>query len=85
MKKKILLIPIILILVIILSGIVFYNVGLKAVSSDKNKVEFIVEEGSTYYSVINKLKKQDLIKNELCFKVYIKLNNKNNIVFIEWM
>ena len=79
MKKKIFLIPIILVIVIILSIIVFYNVGLKAVSSDNNKVEFIVEEGSTYYSVINKLKNQNLIKNELCFKIYIKLNNKNNI------
>ena len=79
MKKKILLIPLVLIIIIILGIVLFYNLGLKAVSSDKTEVEFVVEEGSTYYSVIKKLKQENLIKNELCFKVYIKLNNKNNI------
>ena len=79
MKKKILLIPLVLIIIIILGIVLFYNLGLKAVSSDNTEVDFIVEEGSTYYSVIKKLKEENLIKNELCFKIYIKLNNKNNI------
>ena len=79
MKKKILLIPLVLIIILILGIVLFYNLGLKAVSSDNAEVDFIVEEGSTYYSVINKLKEENLIKNELCFKIYIKLNNKNNI------
>ena len=39
----------------------------------------MVESGSTYYSIVSKLKKQDLIKNELCFKLYVKFNNINNL------
>ena len=79
MKKKLLLIIIPTILIFIVGIILFYNIGLSAVSSDSSEVEFVIEEGSTYYSVINKLKNQNLIKNELCFKIYIKLNNKNRL------
>ena len=79
MKKKLLLIITFTILIFIVGIILFYNNGLSAVSSDSSEIEFVIEEGSTYYSVINKLKKENLIKNELCFKLYIKLNNKNRL------
>lgn len=79
MKKKIILLLSSVIVVFILLVIVFYNLGLKAVGSDSSEVEFVIEEGSTYYSVIQKLKEENLIKNELCFKIYIKLNNKNRL------
>jgi len=79
MKKKILLFSIVIIFIIILCGILFYNLGLKAVGSDDKKIEFVIEDGSTYYRVIDKLKEQGLIKNKLCFKIYIKLNNKNKL------
>lgn len=79
MKKKILVVSIVIVFIIILSWILFYNLGLKAVGSDDKKVEFIIEEGSTYYSVIDKLEKEGLIKNKLCFKIYIKLNSKSKL------
>ena len=79
MKKKLLLIILSTILILIVGIILFYNIGLGAVSSDSSEVEFVIEEGSTYYSVINKLKNENLIKNELCFKIYIKLNSKNRL------
>ncbi len=79
MKKKLVLIFGIIILVIISSVLLFYNINLKAVSSDNTEVDFVIEEGSTYYSVIEKLYNENLIKNELCFKIYIKLNNKNRL------
>ena len=79
MKKKILLASIFIIFIIILLGILFYNLGLKAVGSDDQKIDFIIEEGSTYYSVIDKLKEEGLIRNKLCFKLYIKLNSKNKL------
>ena len=79
MKKKILLASIFIIFIIILLGILFYNLGLKAVGSDDQKIDFIIEEGSTYYSVIDKLKEEGLIRNKLCFKLYIKLNGKNKL------
>ena len=79
MKKNLLLRVIPTILIFIVGIILFYNTGLSAVSRDSSEVEFAIEEGSTYYSVISKLKNENLIKNELCFKIYIKLNNKNRL------
>ena len=69
MKKKLILILSIIVIVIIGSILLFYNIGLGAVSSDDTEVDFVIEEGSTYYSVIKKLKNDGLIKNELCFKI----------------
>jgi len=79
MKKKVVFIIFSIIVATILLLMLIYNLGLKAVSKDSNEVEFVIEEGSTYYSVINKLKVENLIKNEMCFKIYIKLNNKNRL------
>ena len=82
MKKNILIITGLIlgvIATIILACIVFYNVNLKAVSSDSTEVEFMVDSGSTYYNVISKLKDQELIRNELVFKLYIKFNKVNDI------
>ena len=79
MKKRVVLILSVILIIGILLGIIFYNVGLKAVSSDNIEIEFIIDEGSTYYSVINKLKEENIIKNELCFKIYIKLNSKTRL------
>ena len=82
MKKKILkIISLILVVIIalVLAGLIFYNINLKAVSSESTEVDFMVDSGSTYYNVINKLKKDGLIKNELVFKIYIKLNKVNDI------
>ena len=77
--KKVVIIILSLIAVAILSCIVFYNVNLKAVSSKSTEVDFMVDSGSTYYNVISKLKKEGLIRNELCFKLYIKFNKVNDI------
>ncbi len=77
--KKILLI---LIGSLILAGAglyMFYNLNLKAVSSNSSEVEFVVPEGSTFYSIIPKLKSEGLIRNELCFKIYVKLNKISSI------
>ena len=68
-----------LIAVLILACCIFYNINLKAVSSKSTEVDFMVDSGSTYYSVISKLKNEGLIRNELCFKLYIKFNKVNNI------
>ena len=78
MKKAVVIILSILALGI-LSAIIYYNVNLKAVSNESTEVEFMVESGSTYYSVISKLKDEGLIRSELCFKLYIKFNKVNNI------
>ncbi len=77
--KKILIIILSLIAVAILGSCVFYNINLKAVSSNSKEVNFMVESGSTYYDVISKLKKEGLIRSEFCFKLYIKFNKVNEI------
>jgi len=77
--KKIIVIVFSLIALAILSCCIFYNINLKAVSSKSKEVEFMVDSGSTYYSVISKLKKENLIRSELCFKLYIKFNKVNDI------
>lgn len=81
MKKLVVIIVIILSILAttILGSCIFYNLGLRAVSSDSTEVDFMVDSGSTYYSVISKLKEQGLIRNELCFKLYIKFNKVNDL------
>ena len=63
----------------ILGFCIFYNINLRAVSNKSTEVDFMVESGSTYYGVISKLKDEGLIRNELCFKLYIKFNSVGNI------
>lgn len=79
MKKKIIIIIFSIIALIIIGSCTFYNIGLKSVSSSSKEVEFMVDSGSTYYGVISKLKKEGLIRNELCFKIYIKLHKVNSV------
>ena len=78
MKKKILVVFIIIIALLV-GCVAYYKSNLKAVSSNSEEVEFMVDSGSTYYSVISKLAKEKLIRSELCFKIYIKLNKVNKI------
>ena len=71
MKKKLVIIVCGILGTILLFSLLFYNIGLSAVSKESNEVEFVIVEGSTYSSVINKLKNEKLIKNKLCFNLYI--------------
>lgn len=73
--KKIILIIIGIFTFLVIGSIIFYNVNLSAVSKKSSEVSFKVDSGSTYYTVAHKLKDMGLIKNELVFKIYIKLNN----------
>ena len=77
--KKFLIIFVSLIILLVVGVVVFYKLNLKAVSSSSAEVEFTVPKGSTYYTVIPKLKSEGLIRNELCFKIYIKLNKPNEL------
>ena len=72
LKKK----PII-ILIVILLPIIIYNYSISSVSNKSEEVIFEVQEGSTYSSLVNDLKEQNLIRSELFYKIYIKLNNPN--------
>lgn len=77
--KKVIVIVLSILAIIILGSCIFYNMNLRAVSSDSSEVDFMVDSGSTYYSIISKLKRENLIRNELCFKLYIKFNKVNDL------
>jgi UPF0755 protein len=70
---------VIFIIVLIVLVILAYNNGISAVSSESTKVEFVVEQNSTYLSITNSLKENDLIKSELFYKLYIKFNNPSGL------
>ena len=73
MKKivKILLLIIILIIGLIVGGY-FYLIG--SPSKKSETVNIYVSEGESYSTISSLLKKNGLIKNELAYKIYIKLN-----------
>lgn len=78
-KKKLLiiLVPIILIVITIASFISIFIYNLSPVDSkSETYVKFTVELGWGSNKIVEELKKQDLIRNELFTKVLLKLNNK---------
>ncbi len=83
-KKKILIIVIIVLMIAIFCGvfgsIVWFNNMLKPVnesSTETKKVE--IEQGLSTVKIIEKLKQEELIKDELATKIFIKLNNVNSL------
>ena len=77
--KKVLIIVLSTLVLLIVGIVTFYKLNLRAVSSSSIEIEFVVPESSTYYGIIPKLKSEGLIRNELCFKIYLKLNSHNEL------
>ena len=83
MKKKLMIILIIILalIVFLVAGIIiWYN---NSISGNKNNSEpIIVEigEGANLNSVGNLLEEKGIINNTMAFRIYIKLNNKNNLI-----
>ena len=79
MKKKILVIAIIVILVVILTPIIWYNLSITPVDKDnKEKISIEIPIGSSSEDIAEILKDNDIIKNKLAFKIYVKLNKVSN-------
>ena len=76
--KKILISILILGFCLILFVICFYNYNLSSVSNNKEDKIVTINEGSIS-SIGKTLKDNNLIRNELIFKVYIRLNGINNL------
>ena len=77
--KKVVTIIIALFIFGTISFLLAYKIGIGAVSSNTEKKEFIVEKGSTYSSIAGDLKKQNLIKSEMMYKIFIKLNKPTGL------
>lgn len=82
MKKNLTKISVIIcggILVFIVLCFSVYKIMTGKVSNDDTIKEFIVENGSNYYSIVEKLKNENLIKSEFFYKLYIKLNHPKSL------
>lgn len=64
---------------LVVVAILAYNYGISAVNKESEKVVFKVEENSTYLTLATSLKEKNLIKSELFYKIYIKLNNPDEL------
>ena len=81
LRKGRLAIVIILLLIILISlvGYIWYNTNLSPVGTNTENKEFTVTMGESYKTISKHLKEQNLIKSELAFELYVKLNDKNNL------
>jgi len=78
MKKLIIIIALFLVLTMALVfGI--YKINTAAVSKNSKEVTIVVLENNTYLTISSILKENNLIKSELFYKIYVKLNNPNGL------
>ncbi len=75
--KKVILALIVLCIICtsICIGVYFYLIS--PTSKENKEVNFYVAEGSAYSTIGSKLKENELIKSELAYKIYLKLNHIN--------
>ena len=70
---------IILIILIFIASILIYRMQISAIDeNNEEKIKFIVEEGDTSDEISKTLLDAGLIRNELIFKIYLKINNINH-------
>ena len=81
MKKSVIIITIIVIIlaIVVIGPIVYYNNMIRPVSKSSEEVSVKIEQGSTTNGIGEILKKEDLIKSEFIYKVYVKMNRINNM------
>ena len=73
----------VLITIIIILGVIltYYLVQLSPVSNDKEIINFEVPKGSSGSEIASLLAEKKLIRDENVFKLYLKLNNVDNISY----
>lgn len=62
------------VIIILIACCLFYFNGIGSTGKASDSIEFVIADGSTYLSIAKDLKQNDLIKSELAYKIYIKLN-----------
>lgn len=80
-KKVVIVISIIIALIIIaiVSAFAWYNISISPVNKDDvTSYNLEIPMGSGSSTIAKKLKNEGLIKNELAFKIYVKLNKISN-------
>ena len=80
MLKKLLAFVSIIIVAIILALVVLYNMYTSPVDkTNEDVIRFEVVESDRFLNLGDKLKQEGLIRNELFYKIYIKMNKPNNL------
>ncbi len=82
MKKFLLKISAIIggiLLVLVVSCFFVYKLLTGSVSKDQTLKEIIIDNGDNYYSIVELLKENNLIKSELFYKIYIKIHKPNSL------
>lgn len=72
--KKVIIIIVGVILILGISGILWYNTELKSVSKDSEQVSFIIETGTSSKKIIENLHEANLIRSKTAAMIYVKLN-----------
>ena len=78
--KKLIKISVIIVLffaLVVAGGITWYFTSLKGTGSEK--IEFVVDKNATFSNLGTTLIEKGLIKSELAYKIYIKLNKPSNL------
>ena len=70
---------ILILLVIIVSGVLFFNYMTSGTGSMNETVTITVAKGDTYSSLASELKKQDLIRSEMFYKLFLKLKSPTGL------
>ncbi len=64
-----------------ISGVIFYQLNLGIVSNSAVDKEVAISKGTSSKQIAKILKEKNLIKNELAFLMYLKLNNVHDLKF----
>lgn len=72
---KIVIILVALAITAISTVLIWYNSSISAKSQDYKKIDVTIEMGSGASNIAKILKEAGVIKNELAFRIYVKLNN----------
>lgn len=79
--RKFLLFLVVLIIILSISLLAFYQYEIGPVSSDETPIEFTIKKGDNYYNIAKELKEKGLIKSEEVYKIYLKINKPTNLNF----
>ena len=78
MSKFLLFLFVLMLLTLVsLVGVYFFEIG--PVSSKTDSKLISIDNGDNYYNIASKLKKNNLIKSELFYKIYLKLNKPTKL------
>ena len=74
LRTKIISITAIVVVILVLCPIIWYNLSIRPLSSTSNKVPVKIDIGSGTTSIAVLLKDKGVIKSDLAFRIYVKLN-----------